>query len=461
MQSLPAHIDPKQNKPTGFLLKSIANVLVRFRLPILGLCLLVAALFAISRHILYPVTFNSALQGRYQLIALETPDSAFFAGEQIPVNDMDVKQRLDRELTKQVMYGGGSALHLKRFKYYFKKVRPIIKQLGLHPDFAYVAAVESGFQPIVSNKGAAGYWQIMDASGRKFGLEINNEVDERYHLEYSTRAACRIFLAMKREFGSWANALAAYNMGNGALARSMASQGTNNYFDLKLNRETGKYLYKVVALKEVIERAENYGIKLNKGIQYGEEPVKYISVKSSIPNLDAWAKEKQVPLRVIKLYNPWLKGSRLTIKAGKSYRIAIPLKLKQYSNYAEEPLLTISDADSSENTDSLLINVDERPKVFDEDKQAAKADPSTSKTGAIAAAKPDVKPTEEVAEEPTTELRTKTIIHKIAKGESLSKLAVLYDVPVADILKANKKLTRRSTLALDQEIKIPPQKAKN
>jgi LysM repeat protein len=440
-------------------LKSIANVLVRFRLPLSGIILLAASLLAMSRHNQIPIRFNYELQGRYQLIALETPDSAFFAGERLPVTDMDVKQRLDRELTKQVMYGGGSALHLKRYKYYFKKVRPIIQQLGLHPDFAYVAAVESGFQPIVSGKGAAGYWQIMDASGRKFGLEINNEVDERYHLEYSTRAACRIFIAMKKEFGSWANALAAYNMGNGALSRSMASQGTNNYFDLKLNRETGKYLYKVVALKEVIERAENYGIKLNKGIQYGEEPVKYIPVKSSIPNLQAWANERSVPLRVIKLYNPWLKGSRLTIKAGKSYRIAIPINIKRFAEISEEPLLTLADEDTSSYADSLLINQDEKPKVFEKEKTIAKTEtPNAAAAATVTTPIPESNTQVPVTTDGLTAQRTKVIIHKIAKGESLSKLAVLYDVPVAEILKANKKLKRKSTLALDQEIRIPPQK---
>ena len=441
------------------MLKSIANVLVRFRLSLSGIILLTASLFAMSKHNQIPIRFNYELQGRYQLIALETPDSAFFAGERLPVTDMDVKQRLDRELTKQVMYGGGSALHLKRFKYYFKKVRPIIQQLGLHPDFAYVAAVESGFQPIVSGKGAAGYWQIMDASGRKFGLEINNEVDERYHLEYSTRAACRIFIAMKKEFGSWANALAAYNMGNGALSRSMASQGTNNYFDLKLNRETGKYLYKVVALKEVIERAENYGIKLNKGIQYGEEPVKYIAVKSSIPNLQAWANERSVPLRVIKLYNPWLKGSRLTIKAGKSYRIAIPINIKRFAEISEETLLTLADEDTSSYADSLLINQDEKPKVFEKEKTIAKTEtPNAVAAATISTIKPEISTQVPATTDGLTAQRTKVIIHKIAKGESLSKLAVLYDVPVAEILKANKKLKRKSTLALDQEIRIPPQK---
>jgi len=457
LENLPVHIDQAHSSKKLNVLKSITNVLVRFRLPLSGIILLTASLLAMSRHNQIPIRFNYELQARYQLIALETPDSAFFAGERLPVTDMDVKQRLDRELTKQVMYGGGSALHLKRYKYYFKKVRPIIQQMGLHPDFAYVAAVESGFQPLVSGKGATGYWQIMDASGRKFGLEINNEVDERYHLEYSTRAACRIFIAMKKEFGSWANALAAYNMGNGALSRSMASQGTNNYFDLKLNRETGKYLYKVVALKEVIERASNYGIKLDKGIQYGEEPVKYIPIKSSIPSLEAWANDWKVPLRVIKLYNPWLKGTRLTIKAGKAYRIALPLKIKQYANISEEPLLTLADADSSDNADSLLINKDEKPKVFEQPKAVAKAE-ATVTNPTTSSLNSEVKVAEPATKEVATSQRTKTIIHKIAKGESLSKLAVLYDVPVAEILKANKKLKRKSTLALDQEIRIPPQK---
>jgi len=430
-------------------LKRIGAGVLELRLSILIIAFAIASLIVFSWHSYPKITYNGGLQGRYQLIALAAPDSTYFAGDLLPVNDMDVRQRLDRELTKQVIYGSGTAMHLKRFKFYFRKVKPILKQFGVPTDFMYVGAVESGFQPLVSPKGAAGFWQIVDVSGRNFGLEINNEVDERFHLELSTIAACRLFIAMKREFGTWTHALAAYNMGNGALSRSMASQGTNNFFDLRLNSETAKYLYKVVALKEVMERPTQYGIALNKGVNYGEEPVKYITIKQSIPSLETWAQTQKVPLRVIRAFNPWLRGSRLTVKAGKTYKIALPLKVRNYNIIQPTADLLAIELDSVETNDSLKINKDERPRVLEEDVPVASA---------VAKEKTDAEPkTISESSEVVPVQRTKAIKHTVQQGDNLSVLAKRYDVPVAEILKANKKMKRKAILKLNQEIVIPPQ----
>ena len=436
------------NKVNAFL-KLIGFGIIQLRLPIAIVIICIGCLVAISWHPYPKITYNGGLQGRYQLIALAAPDSTFFAGDLLPVNDMDVRQRLDRELTKQVIYGSGTAMHLKRFRFYFRKVKPILKQFGVPTDFMYVGAVESGFQPVVSSKGAAGFWQIVDVSGSNFGLEINNEVDERIHLELSTIAACRLFIAMKKEFGTWTHALAAYNMGNGALSRSMASQGTNNFFDLRLNSETAKYLYKVVALKEVMERPAQYGIALNKGMNYGEEPVKYLTIKQSIPSLESWAQTQKVPLRVLRAFNPWLRGSRLTVKAGKNYKIALPLKVRTYNITLQTPDLLAIELDSGDANDSLKINKDERPRVLEEDVAIAATNSNEKAEGEPKAALE--------LSVPTPALRTKAINHIVVKGDNLSVLAKHYDIPVAEILKANKKLKRKAILKLDAEIVIPPQ----
>jgi hypothetical protein len=261
----------------------------------------------------------------YRIYSLSIPDDLFFAGEKVPLSDFDVKERYDKELLTNVYWQSQSLLMMKRAEKYFPIIEKVLKQNDIPLDFKYIALAESGLQPhVVSPAGAASWWQFLDKTGKVFGLEINEEVDERYHLEKSTEAACKYFKQAYKEFGSWALVAASYNMGIEGVKKQLQQQGVNNYYDLYLNTETSRYVLRVLAIKEILEHKQQYGFNVVKNHLYTQVPTIKIKISKPIDDFAKFALEQNCNYKQVKLLNPWLRKNTLSNKEGKTYIIELP-----------------------------------------------------------------------------------------------------------------------------------------
>jgi hypothetical protein len=249
-----------------------------------------------------------------------------FAGELVPPDNFDAMERLDRELSVNSYWHASTLLNLKATHRYFPVIEPILAKHGVPDDFKYLAVSESNLRNEASPAGAKGVWQFMGGTARSFGLEINSEVDERLHLEKATDAACRYLKDYYEEFGSWSLAAAAYNMGGPRLKRLIREQRATNYYELNLNSETSRYLFRVIALKEILRDPVAYGFQLEDNALY--RPLVYDTVRIDGPvlNWGDFAREHGTTYRMLKVFNPWLVSSRLTNRHGKQYEIRIPVK---------------------------------------------------------------------------------------------------------------------------------------
>jgi hypothetical protein len=248
-----------------------------------------------------------------------------FCGEKLPMDNFDVRERLDAELLKNVYFHSASILALKRAHAIFPVVEPILKETGVPDDLKYLAVAESNLSNAVSPAGAKGVWQFMKETAIQFGLEVNSEVDERYHLEKATHAACKYLKGQKEQLGSWTLAAAAYNGGPGRIGGEMAKQRAQTFYDLNLAAdETMRYPFRIVAIKEVMQHPESYEYHIEKDHLY--QPLgNYTTVRvdGPIPNLADFAAQYGISYRMLKVYNPWLVDSKLTNKAGKVYEVKI------------------------------------------------------------------------------------------------------------------------------------------
>lgn len=252
------------------------------------------------------------------------PDAPTFAGEKMPVDIYDVKERLDREILVNTYWHSNTFQNFKNAYRYFPIIEKILKEEGVPDDFKYLALAESGLRNVVSPSNAVGVWQFLKDTGVQFGLEVNDVVDERYHLEKSTRAACKYLKQAKEQFGSWTLAAASYNVGQARIRKSIAEQKVNSYYDLYLNEETSRYVFRIVALKELFNNPQKYGFYFTEEDMY--QPLKYTVVKidTSIINLVDFALENNTNYKTLKLHNPWMRQQRLDNKTGKVYEIKIP-----------------------------------------------------------------------------------------------------------------------------------------
>ena len=252
------------------------------------------------------------------------PTEIDFAGEKTPLNITDVRERFDRELLTNANLHATTQLIIKRANRAFPVIEPILQRYGVPDDFKYLAVAESGLVNAISSAGARGVWQFMPETGKERGLEINDRVDERYHLEKSTEAACKYLLDAKARFGSWTLAAASYNGGFGGVNKQISFQGVNNYYDLLLTEETARYVYRILALKEIMQNPARYNFNLLPEDLYHPIAVKYVDVTASIPDLAVFAKEQGINYKVLKIHNPWLRDRNLTVAPGKTYKIEIP-----------------------------------------------------------------------------------------------------------------------------------------
>ena len=268
--------------------------------------------------------FTKKLINDYNVYALQIPENLNFAGEILPLSDPDIYERMDRELLVNTYWQSNGLLMFKRAHKYLPIIEPILKKHGIPDDFKYLAIIESGLQNVVSPAGARGVWQIMPATAKEFGLEVNDNVDERYNLIKSTEAACEYLKKSKKELGSWTMAAAAYNAGNYGVSKRLEEQKVSNYYDLLLGEETGRYLFRIVALKEILSHPDIYGFNFREKDLYTEVPTYTIEVDTPVTDFAVFAKKYDINYKILKIHNPWLREPHLNNKTGKKYYIEIP-----------------------------------------------------------------------------------------------------------------------------------------
>ncbi|MBK6664885.1 MAG: lytic transglycosylase domain-containing protein [Saprospiraceae bacterium] len=247
-----------------------------------------------------------------------------FAGEPMPVNE-DTRERLDRELSVNAYWQSTTLLHLKLANKYLPVVERILAENGIPDDFKYLAIAESGLRNVTSSASAKGYWQFMKPAATEMGLEISEDVDERLHIEKSSKAACNYIKQLHRRFGNWTNVAGAYNVGPTAFARTLEEQKESNYYDVNINDETSRYLFRIIAIKEIVKNPNDFGYFVDDTEKYNlNSNLKTISITTSIPSLADFAHQQGITYRILKFYNPWLINNKLTVGPGKEYLIKVP-----------------------------------------------------------------------------------------------------------------------------------------
>jgi hypothetical protein len=267
---------------------------------------------------------KSAMNKSYKISSPEMPEHLDFCGEPVPLDTFYVNEQLDRELLVNTYWHSSTLLLLKRANRWLPVIEPILKKNNIPDDFKYLALIESRLENITSPAGAKGYWQLMKKTAQQYGLEVNKEVDERYHVEKSTEAACKYLKNAYNQFGSWTMAAASYNMGMGGLSNRMKQQKTDYYYDLLLNDETGRYIYRTLAIKLIMESPQKYGFNLDKEDLY--PPLKYhtVMVDSAVVSWVDFAKEQGINYHLLKELNPWLRSRSLSNRYRRTYQIKIP-----------------------------------------------------------------------------------------------------------------------------------------
>ncbi|MDB4204543.1 lytic transglycosylase domain-containing protein [Polaribacter sp.] len=262
----------------------------------------------------------------YKIKALKIPSGLNLAGERVPVEINDVKERMERELLVNTYWQSNGILLLKRVNRYFPILEPLLAKYNLPDDFKFLALAESGFTDETSSAGAAGIWHFMRTTGKEYGLEINDNVDERYNIEKSTKVAAEYLIKAKEKLGSWTLAAASYNAGNQGVFRRLKAQEVSTYYDVKLPDETERYIFRILALKEIITNPKKYGFVFDKEDLYTVKETRSVKVDTAISNLTLFAKKFDMNYKELKIHNPWLREHKLNNKSRKLYEIKIPLK---------------------------------------------------------------------------------------------------------------------------------------
>jgi membrane-bound lytic murein transglycosylase D len=257
-------------------------------------------------------------------VSFEVPNQITFAGHEVPLDIPDVKERLDKELQINCYLHSNTIFLIKRANRWLPQMEEILKKYNVPSDFKYLPLIESNLINVTSPRDASGYWQILPTSGSELGLEVSDDVDERFDPLKATEAACKYLRSSYNKFGDWTLVAASYNRGMTGVQKALENQKVNSYYDLYLNDETSRYVFRILAIKEIIENPRRYGFKINPSHLYKEEKLRYVTVDSSIPDLIKFANENGTNYKLLKRHNPWLRNDKLTVKKGKTYKIAIP-----------------------------------------------------------------------------------------------------------------------------------------
>lgn len=362
--------------------------------------LLLCVCYIIFKAYLLPPSANTVAytDSNFSVLGLNIPANLHFCGEKIPSNDYEIKNDLEKEFFNNTYWKSNSVILFHKAQRWFPYIEPILKEQGVPDDFKYLAVIESHLSNVTSPVGAAGFWQLVPVTAGYFGLEVNSEVDERYDVEKSTRAACQLIKQAYKVFKNWTLSAAAYNRGIGGILKAMKNQGTNSYYELMLNPETGSFVYRILAYKTLFSSPGHFGIKKKNWSYYPKIPYQLIKVDSSVTDLNNLAKYLGTSAGTIRLFNPWLLKNSLQNPGRRSYTIRIPKGPGDYSGYARDLL---------PETGELI--------------QFAK-DPSR---------------VEKMDVDSLSQLNRKTIVHVVRIEEPLKDLAAFFKVKEEDLRKWN------------------------
>lgn len=267
-----------------------------------------------------------AIRAGYHVYAPSIPDTLSFCGERVPLELYYVREGLDRELVSNMYYQSSTLFNIKRATRHFPTIERILREEGVPEEMKYLCVIESGLQCVTSPAGAGGYWQFMKTTGQKYGLEISDEIDMRNHLERSTHAACRYLKDLKARFGNWTSAAAAYNCGENGLGRRLDGQRQTSYYELLLNQETQRYVYRILALKLIMQHPQDYGYHVRRCDTYPELAYEEVPLTGQNVDLVQFAADHGTTYKVLRTMNPWLTSATLKNKAARSYTVRIPTK---------------------------------------------------------------------------------------------------------------------------------------
>ncbi len=284
--------------------------------------LLIATIIFAASILIYATSANKANLhiGTTQFV----PTKIDFATEEAPLQIADVEERFERELLINANLDASTMLIIKRSNRAFPIIEPILKKNNIPDDFKYLAVIESALTNATSSAGAKGYWQFMTATAKEKGLEVSEMVDERYDLEKSTQAACEYLTQAKAKFGTWTLAAASYNAGMSGIFKQLEQQNADNYYDLLLNEETSRYVFRILALKAIMKNPESFGFQVNEKELYENLPVKKLQIDTTITDLSQFAKAQGINYKILKIHNPWLRDKKLSNPTKKQYTIQIP-----------------------------------------------------------------------------------------------------------------------------------------
>lgn len=345
------------------------------------------------------INFSSYANYNFSAFGLNIPRNLSFCDERIPTNDYALRDNLEKEFFKNKQWKRSAGFLYSKAQKWFPYIEPILKKEGVPEDFKYVAVIESHLTNARSSQGAAGFWQLVPSTARNYGLVVNDNVDERLDVEKSTQAACKLINDAYKIFKNWTLTAAAYNLGIGGIQKAMNKQNANNYYDMMLNKETGSFVYRILAYKTLFSDPKHFGIK-RKSIKYLPKiPVKVIKVDSGISNLNHFAKVLKVNSAILKLFNPWLLNDYLDNPNKRTFEFKIPKKNNaDYSNYYADLLEQNKVEEADTITGSTEINPSNNPVKAEEGNE---------------------------------------ILHNFSEGEKIKELAEIYGVRVLDILNWN------------------------
>lgn len=353
--------------------------------------------------------YRSYFTSNYKVFGITIPKDINFCGEPIPIKDFTVYEALERELLVNTYYQSQTVLLHKRANRWFPVIEPILKKNGIPDDMKYLAIAESGLTNAVSPQKASGFWQIMATTANHNDLEISEDVDERFNVEKATEAACKVLQDAYNRYGNWTMAAASYNLGMGGIDKQINKQKTDDYYNLFLNEETARYIYRIVAIKEIISRPKAYGYHLRKQDLYPPVPVRRVTVDTTINDLATFAISQKSTYKILKTLNAWLLTNKLTVSGGKSYTILFPAAGVTLYGFDEVPGVVESPVDTSK----FVTRVDI-----------------------------------------VNDSASRSIVHKVKAGENWKSIAENYGVPIEFLLEFNKK-NETDELKPDDEIVIP------
>ena len=291
---------------------------------LLLLCLILFSLSCEYKKVLTTEPVSHGVSEPSKFVLPPLPDTVYFCEKAIGISDFDTRERLDKELVINAYYHSSTIFGLKRAHRYFDQIEQILQLQGVPTDFKYLCLIESNLTQAVSPAGAKGFWQFMPKTAKEYGLRVDKEVDERLHIEKSTRAACEYLKDAYDRFNDWTLVAASYNMGMGGLHDAMESQGVDDFMDLQLNIETSRYIFRILALKLIFEHPEDYGYFPNELELYEPIKTRKVEMTETTSNLKDWARKQGTTYRMLKLLNPWILDNYLTVK-GENQIIEIPI----------------------------------------------------------------------------------------------------------------------------------------